>query len=215
MTVLFPKITTTASRIAVVSDDRLFAEGLRRIIVADDSMVIAQSVGETDVALVDARNDHAFACGGGLNSESGPAVIFVAAPESDDWALAALDLGVRGVLAKTATAEELITAVRAVRAGEIWAQRRVLSARIDYLSGRTEQRPAARPLLERRLSVREQQISRCTLAGCSNKEIAQRLVISEATVKVHLTHIFRKLGVRGRWELAAMYHGEISQVATT
>ena len=48
---------------------------------------------------------------------------------------------------------------------------------------------------------------RYTAAGLSNKELADRLSISEATVKVHLTHIFRKLGVRSRGELAAAYFG--------
>ena len=48
---------------------------------------------------------------------------------------------------------------------------------------------------------------RYAAAGLGNKEVASRLSISEATVKVHLTHIFQKLGLRGRGELAAAYHG--------
>ena len=54
------------------------------------------------------------------------------------------------------------------------------------------------------------EVFRYAAAGLGNKEVAGRLAISEATVKVHLTHIFQKLGVRGRAELAAAFHGVIS-----
>src|SRR5207245_250205 len=57
------------------------------------------------------------------------------------------------------------------------------------------------------LSKRESQIFRHAAAGLSNKELAGRLSISEATVKAHLTSIFQKLGLRGRTGLAAAYHG--------
>src|SRR4029453_18938188 len=63
--------------------------------------------------------------------------------------------------------------------------------------------------IERRLSCREQEVLHYAVAGFGNKEVADRLIISEATVKVHLTHIFRKLGLHGRGQLAAAYHGII------
>jgi len=57
------------------------------------------------------------------------------------------------------------------------------------------------------LSRREREIFRHAASGLANKELATQFAIEEATVKAHLTRIFQKLGVRGRAELAAVYHG--------
>ena len=67
--------------------------------------------------------------------------------------------------------------------------------------------PGGAATLDRSLSRREREIFRHAASGLANKELASRLAIGEATVKAHLTHIFQKLGVRGRAELAALYHG--------
>ena len=69
-------------------------------------------------------------------------------------------------------------------------------------------RPAGESLVGR-LSKRESEIFRHAAAGLSNKELADRLAISQATVKAHLTRIFQKLGLRRRTGLAAAYHGLI------
>jgi DNA-binding NarL/FixJ family response regulator len=69
-------------------------------------------------------------------------------------------------------------------------------------------------ILEHRLSTRETEVFRHAATGVGNKELADRLAISQATVKVHLTHIFQKLGVQSRAELAAAYHGLIASNTT-
>jgi len=56
------------------------------------------------------------------------------------------------------------------------------------------------------LSRREREVLHYAATGIRNKQLADQLAISEATVKAHLTHIFKKLGVGGRAELAAVYH---------
>jgi DNA-binding CsgD family transcriptional regulator len=66
---------------------------------------------------------------------------------------------------------------------------------------------AADPSVARQLSLREREVFRHAAIGLSNKEVADRLAISRATVKAHLTQIFQKLGVSGRSQLAAVYHG--------
>jgi DNA-binding CsgD family transcriptional regulator len=66
---------------------------------------------------------------------------------------------------------------------------------------------AADPSVARALSLREREVFRHAAIGLSNKEVADRLEISRATVKAHLTQIFQKLGVSGRAQLAAVYHG--------
>jgi DNA-binding NarL/FixJ family response regulator len=86
----------------------------------------------------------------------------------------------------------------------LWAARRWLNAYVQKMS-RVDS--STETDLARRLSRREREVFRYAATGMANKELAQRLAISEATVKVHLTRIFQKLGVSGRAELAAAYHG--------
>jgi len=191
-------------RIAVLTDDRLFGEGLLRIIAAESSFLVADD--GPDVLLMDSRTKAAFALCASLKSQGGPAVIFVASPDDDYWASEALDAGARGILTKNSRSEDLLNAIGAVHEGLIWARRRVLAARIDQLARLSAVRRSS-PLLDDRLSIREREVFRQAATGLGNKELAGRLAISEATVKVHLTRIFLKLGLRGRAELAAAYHG--------
>jgi len=108
----------------------------------------------------------------------------------------------------------VLKAIAAVRDGLIWARRRVLAATIDLLATAAVAH-FGEALLEQQLSAREREVFRHTARGLANKETAGRLGMSEATVKAHLTHIFQKLGVRCRTELAAEYYGIASPAATT
>jgi len=210
-------------RVAVLSDDRLFSEGLLRMLVADQSFLVignddatglprALRVPRTDVLLLDSRMKGALGLCTAFSSDNGPSVILVAAPDDDAWATQALQAGARGILSHNARPDQMVSAIRSVSDGLIWARRRVLAARIDQLSGVKQ---SAESVLERRLSMRETEVLRHAATGLCNKELANRLAISQATVKVHLTHIFQKLGVQSRAELAAAYHGIISAPHTT
>jgi DNA-binding NarL/FixJ family response regulator len=140
----------------------------------------------------------------------GPAVIFFMAARDDDvWAVAALSAGARGILARNAPAEDLVKAIRVVREGQIWARRHAIEAWVEHMASVSGATRARESSLEQGLSSREKEVFRHAATGLSNKELAGRLAISQATVKVHLTHIFQKLGLRGRAELAAAYHGII------
>jgi len=101
----------------------------------------------------------------------------------------------------------VVQAVRVVHQGSVWAPRRVLAECITRLTGASAARSASEVVLERQLSSREREVFRHAATGLSNKELADRLAISRATVKAHLTQIFQKLGVSGRAHLAAVYHG--------
>jgi DNA-binding CsgD family transcriptional regulator len=85
-----------------------------------------------------------------------------------------------------------------------------MAACIKHLLTASGTRRAGSAMLERQLSRREREIFREAATGLGNKELAARLDIGEATVKAHLTHIFQKLGVRGRAELAAVYYGGLA-----
>ena len=204
-------------RVAVASDDRLLCD-LLRVIGAEMSFPIANAedaaalrmelrTARPDVLLLDSRVEGALNLCSALKNDGGPAVIlFMAEHDDDTFAVAALAAGARGIVAKTCAADDLVKAVRCVHDGQIWARRQVLEARVDELV-QSAAPAVAEAGLKERLSRREQEVFRHAAAGLSNKELAHTLVISQATAKAHLTSIFRKLGLRGRNELAAAYHG--------
>ena len=199
-------------RIALVNSDRLLCDGLSRILRGDPSFQVSvcgdQAARDTrfDVCLLDARTGSVR--GAEPNRGDRPYLIVVNAPDGDEWAVDALGRGVRGVLSRDSSAEDLLKAIHVVHDGGIWARRRWLDACV-HRAVASRQRIAIKPAprLDERLSNREREVFRHAATGAGNKELATLLCISEATVKAHLTRIFQKLGVNGRAELAAAYHG--------
>lgn len=113
---------------------------------------------------------------------------------------AALQLGARGVVLKTAGTELLLQAIRAVLSGEYWVDRRSVSNLFDVLKELGEPDP-------RRtfgLTARQLEIVAAVVSGLTNREIAGRLKIAEDTVKHHLSQVFDKTGVSSRLELAML-----------
>lgn len=201
-------------RIALLSDDRLLCDGVFRILQSEPSFEIitldaassGQPAADVDLILIDSRLDGAVE----LCAAAEPAAaVLIAAPNDAIWCREALCAGASGVLIKNSGAGELLEAVRVVLDGSVWAPRRVMAACIKHLLAGTVARRAGDARLEQQLSRREREIFRHAAAGLANKELASRFAIGEATVKAHLTRIFQKLGVRGRAELAAVYHGVV------
>ena len=114
---------------------------------------------------------------------------------------AALRLGARGVVMKESATQVLIDSIRAVMQGDFWVGREVVTGRVTARAAQGG--PAAdRKARPYGLTNRELEIVSTIVAGCTNREIAQRFSLSEDTVKHHLTSIFNKLGVANRLELA-------------
>lgn len=128
-------------------------------------------------------------------------ILLVESPD-DSAALQALKEGARGYCSRNTEPLLLRKAVQLVRKGEIWVGRSVAVHLLEELTALHARR--ARPADQRlvRMTGREREIVRLIAAGASNKEIADRLSITERTVKAHLTNIFRKLGVSSRLHLA-------------
>jgi DNA-binding NarL/FixJ family response regulator len=122
------------------------------------------------------------------------AVVLFTADLHHDEAVLAVRLGVRGILSKDAPVETVVQCIGRVLAGEHWIERELLAEAARESSPNDSHFD---------LSVRELEIIRSiVMTGACNKEVAQRLGISDLTVKRHLTNIYNKTGVTGRLELA-------------
>jgi DNA-binding NarL/FixJ family response regulator len=126
-----------------------------------------------------------------------PAAIALTTYADDASVLGALRAGARGYLTKDAGAEEIRAAMEAVVRGDVAldtaAQRQVVAALSEPAPA-----AAAAPELPDELTPREAEVLGLIAAGLTNTEIAERLVVSAATVKSHVNHIFAKIGARDR-----------------
>ncbi len=132
--------------------------------------------------------------------EGGPRILILTTFDLDDYVYDALCAGASGFLLKDVTAERLFDAVRVIAAGEALlapaVTRRLISefSRIRPLQATP---PTAMAAL-RELTPRETEVLRLIAEGLSNPEIAARLVVTEETVKTHVSRVLGKLGLRDR-----------------
>jgi DNA-binding NarL/FixJ family response regulator len=191
--------------VVLADDQRVVREGLASLLSLLPGIEVlgAASDGEEAVALVQRlRPDVVLMdlqmprCDGveatRLLREHSPAskVIVLTTYADDRSVLDALRAGARGFLTKDAGAEEIERAIVAVVRGEAAIDPAVQHHLVDAV--------AARPELPNGLTPREVEVLALIAEGLSNAEIAARLVVSEATVKSHINHVFTKTGVRDR-----------------
>jgi len=207
-------------RLYLIDDHALFREGLASVLSRDASLVVAgmgssveQAVNEIprampDLALldVDLGNERAIdflyaARAAGLNCR----VLVVTAGISDAEAVALIREGVAGIFHKQASPEELRQAIQRVAAGDVYLEQRYLRGLFENVEGGTRASGAA-------LSERELVVMRSLLRGLANKEIGERIGLSESTVKSILRGLFDKLGVRTRSQLVKIALEEYSSL---
>jgi DNA-binding NarL/FixJ family response regulator len=150
-----------------------------------------------------------------LNSESvSTRVLVLTAAEDDRDAVRAMRLGARGIVLKQSASNLLVKSIHRVHCGEIWLDNRVTAEVMKAFSTSADGGSRRdKPLL----SEREKEVVQRVAQGDRNKEIGEKLFISEQTVKNHLHNIFDKLGVSDRLELAlyAIHHRLIAQELPT
>jgi DNA-binding NarL/FixJ family response regulator len=197
-------------RVLIVDDHTLFRESLSRLLEADTECKIVGAcasveealriVAKEQIDLVLLDYDLGEKPGTQFLEESkrcgfaGP-VLMVTGGMSDAVMLRALDNGASGIFLKSSPLAELTQAIRRVMNGESWIDSgmvRALLADARRRSGETRQES---------LSPRERNVLRCVFEGLSNKEIGQRLGISEGSVKAVLQQLFARTGVRTRSQL--------------
>jgi len=115
----------------------------------------------------------------------------------DEYVYEALSAGASGFLLKDATADELVSAVRVVARGDSLLAPQVTGRLIREFTRQRRNRPEPHAGLTT-LTARETEVLVLVAGGLSNSEIAERLVVSEHTVKTHLARVFIKLGLRDR-----------------
>src|SRR5438270_8677107 len=212
-------------RIVVADDHPIFRDGLCRLLaLEEDFEVVAQAQDgrqvleilqhiEPDILLIDLKMP-------GLDglatlqrlqaARNKTRVIVLTASDDKNEFVQAMKLGTSGIVLKQTATELLIKSIRKVHAGEIWLDSHTTAAVIRQFVANDEAPamaapPPVPPTRERErspLSQREREIVALVAQGFKNKEMAEKMFISEQTVKNHLHNIFDKLGVSDRLELA-------------
>src|SRR5262252_7559720 len=189
------------TRIVLYSDQPILAQGLRSVLsgvpgyevnsVANTIPALMETMvaHQPDIVLMDLTAEVTF----GALSEMKRAmanskIVLWVHTISTELAFQAMGLGVRGILRKTLPTELLTKCLEKVQEGELWFEKALTDS---FLSAK---RIA--------LTQREGQLVSLLSQGLKNKEIATALLISEGTVKVYLSRLFQKLGVKDRFELA-------------
>ena len=202
-------------RIAIADDHPIFRDGLRKLLaLEEDFQVVAEARDgkevldilqreEPDILLLDLKMP-------GLDGLSTlqrlqaqkikTKIIVLTASDNEDEYVQAMKFGTSGIVLKQTATELLIKSIRKVYSGEIWLDSRTTAAVMRQFASPHES--ATKDRERSPLSQREREIVVLVAQGFKNKEIAERMFISEQTVKNHLHNIFDKLGVSDRLELA-------------
>ena len=151
-----------------------------------------------------------------VKASPGTRIIILTNAISDEAEWELFKSGVRGCCLKDVEPKQLKNIVTAVQQGELWIRRTLTCRLLDELGAvaleKNQIRQAASDLLAN-LTQREQEIATLVGNGENNKQIAQRLAISERTVKAHLTEVFRKLNIEDRLKLALIVTGTLDTSA--
>ena len=214
-------------RLLLIDDHELVRTALRMLLEHNSQMVVVGEAASRDEALAIATREQPniilldldLAGKSSLDflpellAAAGAArVIVVTGVREPEEAYRAVHLGAMGLVRKEQATNVLIQAIEKVHAGEIWLEPTMVAHMIARMSGQriTREVPIDHESAKiARLTPREREVIVLIGEGIYNKQIAERLLISEATVSHHLTSIFRKLGLANRFDLViyAYRHG--------
>jgi DNA-binding NarL/FixJ family response regulator len=202
-------------RVLIADDQRVVREGLSMLVALIDGVEVVGTACDgaeairlaeahhPDVVLMDLRMPgvDGIAATADLRERLPAARVLVLTTYADqDVIVPALQAGARGYLTKDASAEQIETAIRAVHAGQTHldpaVQETLVAAVISHPPPADQAGPGHQP--PDGLTMRETEVLALLASGLSNTEIAQRLYLSNATVKTHINRIFAKTGARDR-----------------
>lgn len=197
--------------IVIADDQELVREGLRMMLEAEsDLSVVGEAANgnealaaaralDPDVLLMDVRMpelDGIEATRLLVASGGRARVLVLTTFDLDEYVYAAIRAGASGFLLKDVRPADLVDAIRLVASGNALLGPTVTQRLLEHFASGERRGPDAASIES--LTEREHEILRLIASGLSNAEIAERLVVTEATVKTHVSSILRKLGVRDR-----------------
>lgn len=207
-------------RVLLADDQALIRAGFRVLLeAADDIEVIGEAVNgdqavelakseRPDVILMDIRmpgTDGLAATSqiAATDALNGVRVIILTTFETDEYVYQALRAGASGFLVKHTEPAELVRAVRVVAEGEALLSPSVTRRLVSEFAARTK-RPSGPSAALAELTAREREVMALVAEGLTNAEIGERLFMSPATARTHVSRILTKLGARDRTQLVVM-----------
>ncbi|MGI5150642.1 response regulator [Plantactinospora sp. CA-294935] len=200
-------------RVLLADDQPLLRTGFRMVLGAEDDLDIVGEAGDgveavdlsrrllPDVVLMDIRMprmDGVAATRAIIDARLPVRVLILTTFDLDEYVVGALRAGASGFLAKDVPAEDLVTAIRTVAAGEAVVAPRILKRLLDRFAETLPDPDATPPKAIGVLTEREREVLVQVARGLSNAEIARVLSVSETTIKTHVGHVLTKLGLRDR-----------------
>jgi DNA-binding NarL/FixJ family response regulator len=206
-------------RVLIVDDEELVRAGFRMILEPVDGIEVVAEAGDgaaaltavaahrPDLVLMDVRMPGmdglaALAAIGRLPRP--PAVVMLTTFDLDDYVHTALRHGAAGFLLKDTSPRDLVAAVRTVAAGSAMLAPTVTKRLIDAFAGQHHPESAEARRKLALLTAREGEVVQAVARGLSNADIARELVMSEATVKAHVSRCLTKLDLTNRVQLALL-----------
>jgi DNA-binding NarL/FixJ family response regulator len=204
-------------RVLLVDDQPLFREGVHTLLSLQPDLEVVGEAGDgeeavrlaarlrPDVILMDLQMpvlDGVEATRRLRLTQPDCRVIVLTTFDDDEYVFEGLRAGAIGYLLKDTPSSRLLEAIRAAARGESFLQPSVAAKVVAEFSRLANQHPGRPQPLPEPLSEREADVLRLLASGASNREIASRLVITEGTVKNHVTSILAKLGVSDRTQAA-------------
>ncbi|WP_022959420.1 response regulator [Spongiibacter tropicus] len=198
----------TAQRFLIADDHPLFRSALRGALITAFPSATIDEVGDIealqrqvsedadiDLLLLDLKMPGAQGFSALIHLQAQHPeipVMVVSASESDDVMCRAIDHGASGFLPKSSSPEQISTAIERVLAGQRW-----LPENVSYQAMRSNEEKTIADVVAS-LTPQQFRVASYLVQGLLNKQIAWELSVTEATVKAHITEIFRKLGVHSR-----------------
>jgi len=215
-------------RLLIADDQPLMRAGFRAVLEATGEMEVVGEAGDGEAAVALARTlapdvvlmDIRMPVLDGIEATrrlAGHRVLILTTFGLDDYIIDALRAGASGFILKDVPTEELVRAVRVIAAGEALLSPAVTRRLLDRVGRRLPASATTAPAAFAELTEREREVFELLARGLSNAEIAELLVVGDATIKTHVSNVLMKLGLRDRVQAVVLAYesGLIAPGAST